>query len=260
MKRLFSALISLAMVIGILSMASCTESPAESSSKAASTEGTSSISSTVPTPSAVSSEDDKSEESAYGDALTALLENTVDLMDEQFASFSEISVTKGFDWTDTSSAELGNEAAINLFDGDTATKWCCGDTEAAKASAVVWSMKEAVTVTHYTFTTANDNAEYVGRNPIGWRIYGTNDELSSDMAMTESNFSDGSVPAGWILLDEVVKTEIPNENFLEYGFAVDGANQGAYKSYMLLIDTCDTANTVFQMSEITLYGAAETAE
>lgn len=263
MKKIFSAFMSLTVLVAVLSMASCSETPAESSSKATSSSaptGTSSVVSVEVPSSPTVSEEDPGEEAAYGDALTELLSEAENLMDEHFSSYSEISVTIGFDWDESDRPELGREVAPNLFDGDTATKWCCSDADVAGNSAVVWSMNEAVTVTHYTFTTANDNAEYPGRNPTGWRLYATNNELTSDMAMTADMFSGDIVPEGWVLLDEVTKTELPEENFVECGFAIDEENQGAYVSFMLLIDTCDTSNNVFQMSEIDLYGSVEAAE
>lgn len=260
MKKILSVFMSLAAIIGVLSMASCSEEPADTSSNSTSSTGTSSVAPITPPSSDIVSEEDKSEEAAYGDALTELLGEAANLMDDKFLSYNEISVTKGFDWDESDRPELGREVAPNLFDGNTATKWCCQDTEAAGCSAVVWTMSEAVTVTHYTFTTANDNAEYPGRNPVAWRLYATNSELTEDMAMTADMFSGKTVPEGWVLLDQVFETELPDENFLECGFAIDAENQGAYNGYMLLLDSCDSANTVFQMSEIDLYGAAETAE
>lgn len=260
MKRLFSAFMSLTAIIGILSMASCSEDAVTTSSVPTSTADTSSVVSIVPPSSNIVSEVEKAEECAYGDALTELLGEAENLMDEHFLSYSEISVTIGFDWDGTDRPELGREVAPNLFDGDTATKWCCSDTDVAGCSAVVWSMSEAVTVTHYTFTTANDNAEFVGRNPVAWRLYATSNELTADMAMTTDLFNGDTVPEGWVLIDEVSDTELPDDNFVECGWEIDAESRAAYSGYMLLIDSCDTSNEVFQMSEIDLYGTAETAE
>lgn len=258
MKRFFSTVTALTLIIGVLAIPSCSDETASTSSAPISSVNTSSavVSISAP-PSVVDTVEKKIEECAYGDSLSDLLGETENLMEDYFLNYSEISVTKGFDWDGTSRPELGKEVAPNLFDGDTATKWCCGDSEAEGCSAVVWSMKKAVTVTNYTFTTANDNAEYIGRNPVGWRLYATNNELNADMAMSDSMFSGNTVPEGWVLIDEVVQTQMPDENFVECGWAVDADKQASYSGYMLLIDDCDYTNEVFQMSEIDLYGTAE---
>lgn len=258
MKRIFSTVMALTAIICIPAMASCSDGTDVTSSAPTSSENISSaVVSLAPTPSIVDSVEKELEECEYGDGLTALLGEADNLMDDYFLSYSEISVTKGFDWDGTSRPELGKEVAPNLFDGNTATKWCCSDSEAEGCSAVVWSMNKAVTVTNYTFTTANDNAEFIGRNPVGWRLYATNNELNADMAMTDSMFSGNTVPEGWILIDEVTETQMPDEDFVECGWAVDEENQAAYSGYMLLIDSCDYMNEVLQMSEIDLYGTAE---
>ena len=66
---------------------------------------------------------------------------------------------------------FANEGPENLFDYDETTKWCHGDAW----SYCIWEMPEAVSVTAYQMVTANDNAEYTGRNPGSWVLYGCND-------------------------------------------------------------------------------------
>lgn len=257
MKRLISLLLALTSVFSLLALASCSEEADTASTNDISVaDSVSSNISIAPPPSVISGVETQIIECVYGDDLADFLGDAQNLMEDYFDSYSEISVTKGFDYDGTSRAELGQEFAPNLFDGDTATKWCCGDTDVEGCSAVVWKMNKAVTVTNYTFTTANDSAEYYGRNPIGWRLYATNNELNSDMAMTNSMFSGDSVPEGWVLISEVSETKMPDENFTECGWAVDEENQGEFTGYMLLIDSCDYLNSVFQLSEIALYGNA----
>ncbi|MGM9681566.1 MAG: hypothetical protein ACI3XR_08690, partial [Eubacteriales bacterium] len=178
----------------------------------------------------------------------------INLMDKYFGAYhDELSVRTGYIWPD-SVAGIVDETPDCLFDRDLNTKWCCGSADVESCSAVVWSMSEPVTVTHYSFTTANDNEIYLNRNPVAWRLYGSNSELTEDLKMNDDLFDSGEVPEGWVLLDQVFDSDLPDANYTECAFSVD--NPTPYQHYMLLIDYCDIGCTTFQLSELTLYGIA----
>ncbi len=178
---------------------------------------------------------------------------------------SELSIFTSFDYRVDGTVEIPyyDESPRTLFDGDVTTKWCCSSNQVQFASAVVWSMTEAVNVDGYSITTANDNLFYTDRNPISWRLYGANElppermddfEPYTDFTYLEKE----TVPDGWVLIDavdaarpdDIYQSQIPDENFLEVGMMAE--NPGCYKYFMLLIDYCEGGT--FQMSEFTLYG------
>lgn len=203
--------------------------------------------------------------------LAAYLEaGHINLMTDYFDDVDlGLTIYKGFDWRDSEDPEqaaMGNESAPNIFDGDEKTKWCCGGGDVEYCSAVIWSMKEAVNVTAYSIRTANDNVDWKDRNPIQWRIYASNvaptvsmDEIDPETG--DTYFNSETVPEGWVLLDAVdaldpnaagVSSMIPDENF--YEAAIELPEAGKYQYFMILIDWVES---MFQMSEFTLYGTVD---
>ena len=65
-----------------------------------------------------------------------------------------------------------NESFPKLIDGNTSTKWCVTDFESAY---IILEASEAVAVSGYSMTTGNDTADFSGRNPKNWTLYGCND-------------------------------------------------------------------------------------
>ncbi|MBE6725702.1 MAG: discoidin domain-containing protein, partial [Ruminococcaceae bacterium] len=61
---------------------------------------------------------------------------------------------------------FNNEGADNLWDGDTATKFC---TNEFPVESIV-QLDAAYDITGFTMATANDNADYNGRSPNAWTI------------------------------------------------------------------------------------------
>lgn len=127
-----------------------------------------------------------------------------------------------------------NEGAVNLFDGDTATKFCTGTLPAE----VTWKMDAAYAVDYYLIATANDNADYNGRNPETWILSGSNDN------------------ATWTVIDEGAEAELGEVNFTYFMFPV--AAPVAYEYYKLEVPSTLTA--CLQISELVLCGAVPAAE
>ncbi|MGM9680057.1 MAG: hypothetical protein ACI3XR_00980 [Eubacteriales bacterium] len=280
MKKYLSLALALAMITGTLALVSCDKS--EPDTTTAGTTTSSATTSTTVTSGDPGEQDPTGEPTSGGDVVNPDAPNTVDpeahvegdaavaqlvgsnvnLMEEYFGSYSAISITQGYVYDEDAPDDVkgANEAAPNLFDGDVSTKWCCPRTSAEHCSSVVWSMSQAVTATHYSFTTANDNESYTNRNPVAWRIYGTNKELTEDMAMNDDYFwlegyEENCVPEGWELIDYVGCSDLPDLNFTECAFTID--NPTSYQYYMLLIDWCDFSGASMQISEFTLYGTAD---
>lgn len=285
MKKYLSLALALAMITGTLALASCDNSNEPTTTTTNSTTTSSTPSSDPTTPATNPNDtntDPTSEPSTGGDdvnpnapdtvnpeshaegaeAVAQLVGSSINLMEDYYDSYSELSITEGYVYDPDAAEDVAgqSEVAPNLFDGDVTTKWCCSSSLVEHCSSVVWSMTQAVTATHYSFTTANDNEKYPDRNPVAWRIYGTNEALTEDMAMNDDYFAlegyeDGCVPEGWVLLDYVGCSDLPDLNYTECAFSID--NPTAYQSYMLLIDWCDFQGVSMQISEFTLYGTAD---
>ena len=124
------------------------------------------------------------------------------------------------------------EGAVNIFDGDSSTKWCA----LQKDISVEWKMTEAVTINYYYFTTANDEP---GRNPANWVLSGS---------------SDGS---NWTELSNVQAATLPTEFLTDSDkYTVD--NPQSFQYYKLeIIDIADPALTVTQFSEFNFFQSAK---
>lgn len=132
-----------------------------------------------------------------------------------------------------------SEGAEKLFDGSINTKWCVSfDSE--NGAYVTFSLGQEVELNKYTFTTADNNASYAGRNPKSWTIYGSNDENCADSSYE-----------GWTEICSVTDDETMQDiNYTEYSFSADG-NTTAYQYYKIVF-TANGGNDILQLSEITL--------
>lgn len=124
---------------------------------------------------------------------------------------------------------FANEIAANLFDGDTATKFCSGVLPAE----ITWKMDAAYAVDYYLIATANDNADYNGRNPETWILSGSNDN------------------ATWTVIDEGAEAELAEVNFTYFMFPVTAP--AAYEYYKFEMPS--TLSGTLQVSEVVLCGA-----
>jgi len=131
---------------------------------------------------------------------------------------------------------FGGEGAENLWDGDTATKFCTNEFPVVSVA----ELDGVYTVNGFTMATANDNADYNGRSPSDWTI---------------SVSADGE---NWTTLASGDDTFFEETNFTYY--AGDASAEGV--SYVKLEAAASAAN-LFQVSELTLFGdktADKTAE
>jgi hypothetical protein len=126
------------------------------------------------------------------------------------------------------------EAAPGLFDGDTATKFCTPNLPAS----VTWKMDAAYTVDSYLLATANDNAQYTGRNPATWTLSGSTDNTN------------------WTVIDTGTEADMADVDFTYFMFTVD--KPASYQYYKFDIDS--TTSGTLQVSELVLCGAAAAAE
>ncbi len=127
---------------------------------------------------------------------------------------------------------FGGEGAENLFDGDTATKFCTNEFPAEAVAELDGIYK----VTGFTMATANDNADWNGRSPNAWTI---------------SVSADGE---NWTELASGDDTFFEETNFTYY--VGDASAEGV--SYVKF-NAAGTESGTFQVSELTLFGE-KTAE
>lgn len=122
------------------------------------------------------------------------------------------------------------EGPASLFDGDTATKYCC-----SMPPTVTFKLTESKKVTAYAFATANDNDQY-GRSPEEFTLYGSTDGKD------------------WKVLDYVQEGSqiIERVNFTYYAFLVDANKQGDYQYYKFEVLEVE-GGTTFQVSEFQLF-------
>ena len=156
-----------------------------------------------------------------GEDVRNLLEHRKDFADE-FDPYG--SYTNGWTWN--------GEGVENLFDGDWQTKMAGGFTDAS----IFWSYNSPVCIGAYVLVTGNDSAEFWGRNPVEWTLYGSHDGED------------------WAVVDEVSWAGFAASNCEPYGRIVENGQEYVY--YRLSVRSRDQ----FQLGEIILLGEEESAE
>ena len=119
-----------------------------------------------------------------------------------------------------------------VCDGNIGTKWCIDERE-QMPYFIILDAGAATTVKEYGLTTADDTHMYPSRNPITWKMSGSNDKQT------------------WTLLDEQRNNRLlPAEDFQEYRFKP--ASEGQYRYYRFEFIRM-AGGTRIQLSEIKLY-------
>lgn len=127
-----------------------------------------------------------------------------------------------------------NEGHEKLVDRDINTKWC---TPFIDNAYIIFETATEINVSGYSITTGNDNAEYNGRNPKSWVLYGCNDYPESGGTWAEIH----SVTDDTVLKDK---------NETTYSYVFDKTTT-AYKYFKLVISAIQSGSTM-QMSEFVL--------
>lgn len=126
----------------------------------------------------------------------------------------------------------GKEGAAMVCDGHLFSKWCIDEPRQMPYS-VVLDAGQQTPVSEYRFYTGDDTHSYPDRNPVTWRLSGSNDKQS------------------WTVLDEQKNNRsLRDENEQEYRFKP--AQTGQYRYYRFEFIKM-TAGTRLQISEIKLY-------
>lgn len=126
----------------------------------------------------------------------------------------------------------GKEGAAMAADGRLFTKWCVDESREMPYS-IVLDAGEQMAVSEYGFVTGDDTHTYPDRNPVSWRISGSNDKQA------------------WTPLDEQkLNRRMRDENEQEYRFKVPAPTSFRFYRFEF---TRMAAGTRLQLSEIKLY-------
>ena len=129
----------------------------------------------------------------------------------------------------------GNESYDKMFDSNSGTKF--GNSN--HTTPFIWSVKTPVTAKYYSMTTGGDSAQWTGRNPKTWTLYGC----------TEAEYN--SENATWHVIDaKSGDNTLKDVNAVEYLFEIPEANVNEYQYYKLEFPN---HNTWLQLSEFSLY-------
>ena len=130
------------------------------------------------------------------------------------------------------SGRSDKEGAAMVADGHLFTKWCLDEPRQMPYS-VILDAGQQTSVTEYGFVTGDDTHTYPDRNPVTWRMSGSNDKQS------------------WTTLDEQKNNRrLRDENEQEFRFKP--AATGNYRYYRFEFIKM-AAGTRLQLSEIKLY-------
>ena len=122
------------------------------------------------------------------------------------------------------------DGAAKAFDGSVANKW----ESNSLPTSVTFEASEAAYLTGYQFTTANDNKSFSGRNPLDWKIEGSNDNTNwTEVVAVSSN--------------ETMK----DVNYTPYYFPIENCSDVAYKYYKVTVSKT-VGGGYFQIGEVAL--------
>ena len=126
-----------------------------------------------------------------------------------------------------------------LVDGNTATKWCLNGGD-GNSIYNIFHASLPIYVTGYTITTANDNAQYTGRNPKAWTLYGST-----------SDSNPGLDDPSWEVIATVSNdSKLRDVNFTTYTYTLPAETAKAYQSFKWVITARKGGGTgVIQVSE-----------
>ncbi len=151
-------------------------------------------------------------------------------------------VNNALEVTSISGPGDGNERFDKMFDSNMDTKF--GNSN--HTQPIIFSVNEPVTAQYYSFTTGTDSAQYTGRNPKAWTLFGSNDYSS---ARPDA--------ATWEVIDAVTdNNDLPDANCVEVRFAIDDPKE--YQYYKLEIP--NHPGVWIQLTEINLYVEGDAAD
>ena len=177
--------------------------------------------------------------------VRALVTNAADLekAEKEYAAlFENVRVVdNATEVTAISGPGSGNESFEKMFDGDVNTKFGNGNY----TTPFIWKVSAPVKAQYYSLTTGADSGVWAGRNPVTWRLYGSNDY---DEATGNANWSEIAA------VDD--NHDLPDANSVEVRFGID--HPAEYRYYKFELPS--QGDKWMQLSELSLYAAYEPAD
>ena len=122
-----------------------------------------------------------------------------------------------------------------ICDGEVATKWCI-DSPSRLPYTIVLDAGQQTSIAEYGLVTGDDTSSYPDRNPVTWKVSGSNDQQN------------------WTTLDEQKNNRsLPAEDFQEYRFQPRAAGAKDKFRYFRFEFIRMAGSTRIQLSEINLY-------
>ena len=130
-----------------------------------------------------------------------------------------------------------SEGPAMVCDGQFSTKWCV-DEPRRMPYTIILDAGQGTTVAEYGLVTGDDTSTYTDRNPVAWRMSGSNDKET------------------WTTLDDQKNNRLlPDEDQQEYRF--QPTSKGTYRYYRFEFFRMK-GGTRIQLSEICLYNTVQT--
>ena len=131
----------------------------------------------------------------------------------------------------------GDEGPKMICDGQLSTKWCI-DFPRMMPYTIILEAEGQTSVAEYGLVTGDDTNAYPERNPVTWRLSGSNDKEN------------------WTTLDDQKNNRLlPDEGLQEYRFAPSG--KGSYRYFRFEFFRMKSGTRI-QLSEIYLYNTVQT--
>ncbi|MBQ5399312.1 MAG: InlB B-repeat-containing protein [Ruminococcus sp.] len=150
-----------------------------------------------------------------------------------------VTVTKSTASVSDASFESGtsgnkNEGPVNMLDENEQTKWCVSG--AKYPVRLVFKTDNNTIPKGYILTTANDAVKYPGRNPVSWKLEGS--ENGNEWTTLSEYENSGALEA---------------KNYENYTFGVSNPENKRFGIYRLTINQVGSGST-FQLADIRLLG------
>lgn len=134
----------------------------------------------------------------------------------------------------------GQEGAAMVCDGNLSTKWCI-DSRQQLPYTVILDAGQQTPLAEYGLVTGDDTDAYPERNPVTWRVSGSNDKQS------------------WTVLDDRKNDRsLPGDSYQEYRFSPTAAGAKGQYRYFRFEFIRMAEGTRIQLSEINLYTTVQT--
>ena len=133
-----------------------------------------------------------------------------------------------------------DEGPAMVCDGQLSTKWCIDSPRRLPYSIILDAGKET-SIAEYGLVTGDDTSSYPDRNPVTWKVSGSNDNQT------------------WTTIDDQKNNRsLPSEDLQEYRFTPTGAGANSKFRYFRFEFIRMAGSTRIQLSEISLYDVPQT--